>query len=210
MPVANVWGPIVAAPAMRKAITATLQLWLPSTLAETARQAGLTAPQVAALPLVKTWKWIAVNDAARLPVDQLPAVFVTSPGLADGPARNGKGSYTYEWNATVTAVARGQSYEDTADLVGFYVAAIRTACVQQPSFGGFSTACVLAGEDYALFDASVARTIAAGFVDLVVTVKDVANAYAGPATPPVDPLAAPAVPAVVLTHDMAVRRTPQQ
>jgi hypothetical protein len=181
----SVWGPIVSALALRQAIRSTLQLWLPSTVAEVARQAGVTPSTI---PAVRSWHVVSLEQASA---DQLPAVFVTTPGLADAPSRKGTGLHRADWNVTVTAAARAESHEATARLVALYTAAVRTVCTQRSSFGGFADASVWIGEDYDAIEERHGRTLAAGFVDLVVSVADVVDAHGGPLTPPVDPLAAP-------------------
>lgn len=194
----TVWGPIVGAPALRRAIRTTLQLWLPGAVAEAARQNG---DDPTTIPAVRSWRVVSLAQAQE---DQLPAVFVTSPGMVGAPRRHGSGLYEATWNATVTVAARDQSHEATADLIGIYTAAVRTVCMQRPSFGGFAASTAWAGEEYDAIEAKAGRTLAAGFVDLTVVVLDVLNAFGGPATPPVDPLALPGNWPLVATHNETV------
>jgi hypothetical protein len=203
--VAGVWGPIVSAVALREAIRSTLQLWLPSTVAEVARQAGVDPATI--LP-VRSWHVVSFEQARE---DQLPAVFVTSPGLAGEPRRRGTGLITADWNATVVVLARAESHEATAKLVSLYTAAARVVCVQRSGFGGFAAACEWTGEDYDVVEDRKGRTLGGGFVDLVVTVSNVVDANGGPLEPPADPLTpAGDWPVVATTRTDVIHVPPDQ
>lgn len=172
------WGPLVGVSEVRTAVADTLKEWIDDALVVAAGAAGVDERR--ARP-PRSWKRVA--DFRNIPEDQLPCLFVTSPGLAGPPQRHGDGTHTATWRAVVTALVRGKSYDDTADMVSVYCLAIRAVCLQRNSLGGFAESTRWTGEDYDALETSQARTLGAGFVDLDVTVAKVVDAKAGPPGP---------------------------
>jgi hypothetical protein len=194
-------GPLIGADEVCDAVEATLAVWFPSAVAEIAAAGG------PALALPTSYD---MPDAAALRAGNavIPAVVVSSPGLASAPVRDEEGAYRASWRVVVTAFARGNDYRDTARTVRGYALAIRTALVQHPSLGGFAAELTWDGEEYAALDSAAARTIGGAFVTFTVTVADVTDATAGPIVPPpATALVSPADPTVT-SADLLVLREP--
>lgn len=172
-------GPLVSVDEVCEAVESTLTAWLPSVLAEIAAAKSLTLPVPTAYDM---------PDAAALRNDRaaLPALAVSSPGLASPPVRDGDGVYEATWRVVVTAFARADSYRATARAVRGYALAVRTCLVQHQDLGGIAAHVGWVGEEYAALDSRVARTLGAGFVTFTVTVPGVSSSR-GPLTPPVPP-----------------------
>jgi hypothetical protein len=177
---------VKSANTLRAGTKTHLQTWLPSTLAAACRLEGLAAD---ALPQPKTWKILATRDA--MVADQLPALFVTSPGAAPRTEQDSDGDVSATWRMQVFILVRAQDFETVARDVAIYALAVRLAAVQHPTLGGVAIGTEWAGETYDVIDATAGRTLGGGRVDLDVTVEDAHNVLAGPLVPPDDPYAVP-------------------
>lgn len=191
----------VGAAQVRAAVQSTLEAWLPTYIADAERRAGLAARTI---DLPRSWRRLARFDTVA--ADQLPAVFVTSPGI-EVVERRGSGEHDATWRIAVTAVARGRTFEETADLVGYYTAAVRAALIQHAAHGiGATTRWDDESYDAVAVDAQ--RTLGAGVVEVLVTVRNVIDAHDAdvPATPPADPYATPAAPVTVTRTNVDLTR----
>lgn len=112
-------------------------------------------------------------DALRAGSAELPAVVISSPGLAEQPTRAEGPVWSAVWRIVITAFARGSDYRDTAANVRGYALAIRTALLQSPSLGGLSAGTDWVGEEYAALESRAARTLGGAFVTFNVAVDDV-------------------------------------
>jgi hypothetical protein len=197
------WGPLVTVGDVRRAMESTLQLWLPATLAEVARRQGVE-PRDVKVPVT----WLRLGDPDDFPMDQLPGVLITSPGVTGTPARDENGRWSATWQVFVTVLARETSFERVADLVGLYTAAVRLAVLQNRSLGGFASGCRWVGEDYVPGgrDRKTRRTLGAGLKVFDVDVDDVADDTAGPLLPPDDPYIEPGEPPTAVDTELDVHR----
>lgn len=163
----------------------TLRAWLPQMLAAIAEQQGIPP---ANLRTPRSWEQLPAPPTLRdLPTDQLPGLFVSSPGLAAAPTIDGDGDYSALWTVSVFVADRGASFRETQQLVRAHAAAVRTVLTQQPTLGGRVNGTSWVGEDYARLGEPGARTIGACVVDVAVRVSRSHNIYAVPAgLPPAD------------------------
>lgn len=185
------YGAVVTSRDVRLALQDTLKDWLPATLAEVARQAGVDPRKV---PTPMSWHRLSNPDDYR--DDQLPAVVVASPGLVGPPAVEYSGLVTKTWEVIAAAVVRGDSHEDVADLGSLYTAAIEMAAMQNRDLGGRLDAVGATGCDVSLLDnrspdvgSRWTRTLADVYVVFAVEVAGVLDISVGPAEPPTDPYA---------------------
>lgn len=174
------YGQIVTGRTVRRQALEVLKLWLPGALAEIVRQEDYDGR----VPPVRTWNVFANATAAR--DDQLPAIGVSSDGLLTAPFRKARNLYDADWGITGRVVLRGQTFEETSDLVGLYVAAMRTVLLQRQSLDGLANGTTWIGEsyDYSEVAGSATRTLGGGFVEIAVPIDNVIDADAGPDTPP--------------------------
>lgn len=183
----NPFGAFVTGADVRAAVTAHLRMWTPTYIAEVARQHGWEG---AALPPFRAYVTSAA-DVESWPEDQLPTCVVIVPGTLAEPVRHGT-VYRVRWAVGIGVVASGRDRDESHDLATLYGAAVRNACLQQPSLGGFAVGVTWSDERYdELDDAEGSRTIAAGRIIIGVDVDDAVDTAAGP-TSPHDPATDPA------------------
>lgn len=187
MSAANLFGRIVTGKHVRTAMRDHLQLWLPSYLAEIARDDGRDG---GALPLFRSWVSALDMPDGKWIEDQMPSCVIVAPGLFDDPTKH-RGVYTARWAVSVGCVISGQDRENTFDLVELYAAAVRSSVVQNSALGGFATATDWVGERYDDIPNDMARTLGAGTVQFVVEVQGSIDAAEGPYTPLADPVPDP-------------------
>lgn len=162
-------GPVTAVHQLRRAVIATLQDWLVWTdgdgrwqpgwpLVDIAQQTGVDVDR---LPPVRAWHRVAAWDDVS--ESQQPVVFATSPGLVGEPERRAR-EWRSVWEVPVMVAVRGQDYDDTADLVSVFAAAIRTTVLrEQPTVDGVE-GWWWAGETYDALPADQQRTWAGALV----------------------------------------------
>jgi hypothetical protein len=172
-------GPLVTGLEIRKATQERLEEWLPAYLAEIGRRFELE--------LRDPRSWTRLPKFRDLRADQSPSIVVTSPGLAGPPERDGDGAYFALWNLNVFIVVRGKSFEETADLVALYVAAVRATIAQQGIPIESARKPRWNGEGYDEIARNATRTIGAGVASFIVPIGDVLDDDAGPTELPEPP-----------------------
>ena len=158
----------VTATDVRTALMETLKDYLPAALVALAAEKGLA---VGALPQPRSW--VRLPDFTKLADHQSPTVVVTSPGLEGEPKGEYDGAYTARWRVRAFVVIRGRSYDEVADRVGHYTAAIRNAVLAHARLdGAMAEWTTWVDETYAELAVDNARTIGAGSVGFVVSCAD--------------------------------------
>lgn len=152
---------IVTARYVRQTVEASLKARLPAFLTVISNQPGAEP-----LTAIKTWRRMA--DFTGLREQDSPAVVVTTLGVPTPETEEG-GGHRAAWGVRVFIVARGRTYEETADRVADYVAAVRVALLADPSLGGAAEQVIWQGETYTELDRTEQRTIAAGSVTVSYT-----------------------------------------
>lgn len=157
----TVWvPPLVAVHQIRTAVLGELQVWLPTALAEVAAETGVDVP-----PSPRSWHRLGTWD--QVAEAQLPVVFVAVPATSGTTVRRAE-AYDAVWDLQVVAAVRGGSYEQTAEAVSVYAAAIRAVLTQRP----VGWTCRWTGEMYDAMPARGQRTLAATMVTWTVEVAD--------------------------------------
>lgn len=155
------------------------------------------------LEKIRTWEQLPTLEA--LTTANLPAVAVTSPGLADRPTRRSSG-YNAPWRIVVGAFVRGTSFTETAGRVRDWAAVIRQVMVQHPTLGGVATGLEWVGEEYVERpERSSARTLGGCAVAFDVTARNVIDSE--PYVPPDQPGGGDR-PVVQATHSTVTIRRP--
>jgi hypothetical protein len=121
-------GPIKHAGDVEAATIATLQKWLPTYLAETARQHDLTR-----IATPKSWATASAYD--RWPEQQLPAIIVSAPGTEGDPRVDGDRVYAADYELRVTAEVIARHGNEARLLGQLYAGAVRVAMMQRRSLG---------------------------------------------------------------------------
>lgn len=183
----SVFGTLVAASDVEESVLAQLQTWQRDYLAEVERYHGLT---VGTLPLPRSW--VISSATERFPEDQLPAVVLASPGLADPPLADGSGIYTARWQLTIATQVAARGNRLALRLARLYALAWRALLLQQQDLP-----LVVArrldwmDERYRLLDTIDDRSTCVSEVELGVEIFDVTQRHAGPLEPLLGPDAAP-------------------
>jgi hypothetical protein len=179
----EVFGPIVDATAVERAVKDTLRDYMPDYLAEKERQEGVEEGS-----LILPKGYITVNEMQKWPEDRLPACLVVSPGMAGrNPKMEGDGTYRGWWLVGLGFVCIANNRERARELAKWYVAAGRTAILQHSSLGGFAEDVSWTGEQNNDLPDDADRTLAIGHATFEVEVRGLVNARKGKAAPSADP-----------------------
>ena len=179
----SIFGPIIDANQVEEAARNTLRDWFQTYLNEFALQRSIPLDR---LPYPRSF--ILTGDNEKEPEDQLPAIAIVSPGLADEPLQEGDGSFRSNWSLGVGIFISAIDRESTERVVRWYCAIIRAIMLQRQSLGGFSDGVRWLDEGYDELEFDDERTIGAGLVEFEVEVAGVVNKRMGPAYPdPPDP-----------------------
>lgn len=197
----GVFGLIVSGRQVRLAMRDHLQIWLPTYLAEVARNEDR---EPADLPAIRSWVSALDMPDGRYEEHQLPSCVIAAPGLLTEPERSG-GFYRAVWGVSVGCVVSGQDRENTFELCEIYTAAVRAAVMHNASLGGFATATDWLGERYDDIPNDMLRTLAAGSVQFAVDVKAALSVNAGPDKPLSDTTIDPAEAATFIKVDADVK-----
>jgi hypothetical protein len=186
-------GPAIGALDIRRCAQATLELWMPSIVVELARRADDRYPPGAGEP---TFEQVVIppRDYQRLPdedvwdlaADQTPVVAVSSPGVPK-VTRDSDGLYSAEWMVHVAVIVRGDTFEQTTDILGIYLTAARMALCQHGLGLQGASKPRWVTETYKELDTDVSRSLQGGSTTVRVRVADVMDDTAGPAEPPEAP-----------------------
>lgn len=137
------------------------------------------------LPTVKEWNQLPTLEA--LTTAKVPALAVTSPGLAGPPTRRSTG-WEADWRVVVGVYDRDKSHAATAARTRRWAAVVRQVVLQHPGLGGVAVGTVWVGEEYAERpERSAARTLGGCAVAFDVTVRDVLDNEPYIAPDPSDP-----------------------
>lgn len=177
---------IVSGAQVEQALITTLQMWMPTYLAEVARQHGKGARE---LPTVASYTTVVEFD--KWPEDQLPACIVVSPGIAEQPSQEAKGKHRAKWAAELALICSASTQKNSLDLAKMYLAAARAAILQHASLGGFASGLEWIDELYDRVPSEDTRNLGAASGLFVVHVDDVTTKGAGPGAavpePRIDP-----------------------
>ena len=199
-PQPDVFGQILSAAHVRGALLSTIQLWSPTYIAEVSATSGI------AMAPFGTWE--AIYDNRALPPDQTAACWVTctttNPRMP--PERQGNGTYRAWWLAEANIVAYGLAWDQAADLISLYMAAVRSAVIQHRDLGGFADDTRWLGEATKEVEHSPNRTIETGVVQFRVTVNGMTQDGFGPAAPSTASLTQPGP--TILTTPVTIASQP--
>lgn len=167
------FGPFLTGADVERAALATLKLWEPEYLAWAERETGR---EPRSLPRVRSW--VTSTGIDRWPEQQLPSVLLLSTGIADEPARDGRGSYRAKFSLGLAVVVSARDRAATEELARVYAATFRNLLLKQRLGQDFPCeAMEWAAESWdAIPDPK--RQLAAGQLVLRADVRDVSTARA--------------------------------
>lgn len=180
----SIFGPIVTGHDVEQWCLALLKRWTGTYLAEVERQAGLVAGDLA-----RPRAYVITPTLDRWPEDQLPAVLLVSPGLAERPVKDGGGYYRARWEMAAACHVSARTELEAHAMAQRYTAALMRLFIQRPSLDGKANGVDWLEESYDQLDHDSTRSLAVGFARFTVQADNIALANAGPATPsdPLDP-----------------------
>ena len=177
----DIFGPILGPRDVRRALQATLANWADTYIAEMAQRTDT--------PMVAVGEWDAVWEDRALPADLTPAVWATcwSTDPKMTPRRNGDGTWRAFYIAQANIALYGEDWAAAADLMGLYLAALRSCVLQNRDLGGFATDTMWLGEAVHEMERQTRRTVEVGVAQFRVTVDDVVDDNLGPRSPGTPP-----------------------
>lgn len=186
------FGQIISAKAVERAVVESLNVWLNDYLGELERVEGYD-PNAIERPL----GIITSSDFAKWPEDQIPLVVVINLGLSGKPERHHDGKYSASWLVGIAAIVSDQDQSATRDLAFTYLTAIRAAILQHKMLksplhpDGFANFSMWHDETYGDIAFNESRTLGAGRSIFEIGVEDVTTEFAGPRVPYDDPTQTP-------------------
>lgn len=188
------FGPLITPEDVEHEVEDFLKRWLPTYLAWVEADAfGMRDPDDAERVeknLAPIASWERASEVRKWPESQLPAIVVVNQGTTGDPHDDGSGNIAATWVIGVLCVAMADTPDNTRKLAGRYAAAVYALMIHLGSIDGFAERTEWAGmsTDPLPYD-DEARSLAAAMPMFRVTVRPVANTYAGIAEPPDDPFA---------------------
>lgn len=165
-----------------------LRTWSGTYLSEVERQHGVEAGTYQ-----RVRQWTVAGAFEKWPEDQLPAIVLVSPGLAERPLKNGEGVYRARWSIGVSCICSAATMAAAHDMAMIFTAAHRTLLEQKPRLAEGVRAIDWLDERYDDLAFDDTRALYAGQVTTTIEVDSVLNASAGPLTPsePIQPTTDP-------------------
>lgn len=188
----EVFGRIIDGGQVEDAVIATLQLWLPTYIAEVAAQNGLDR---SAIPNIRSYH--TVNSYDKWPEDQLPSLVVISGGVPDDITVASGGVHRAQFAFGFAVFCSANTESNTARMAKRYAAAIRACFVQHQSLGGFARGVEWKGEVYDDVESVDSRSLASARGVYLVEVDDVVSSGKGPSEPEPKPNPAEAYEPVI-------------
>jgi hypothetical protein len=187
MTVNPVYGNVIDDRTVERALIGTLQAWIDEHLGVQEARYGKDQGSIA-----RPRSWPAISEFDLKLHDQLPAVVVTYNGTIPGQTRrDAKGFYRQTFSYDVTVALVGADERDSRQLGSMYLAAVKSAIVQNRRLGGIAETTVLVGPDLPSVGRAIGVTTGAERAvygtTFHVQVKDTLNDRLGPTAPPGTP-----------------------
>jgi hypothetical protein len=176
----EVFGPLVDATALERAVIATLQKWLHTALGRVEH----AVPDLEYRDIVRPQEWQPDVDLRALPQSKFPLVKVA---VGEGaPWRDGEHLHM-AWPFAVGAIVKAGTAKEARDTAHWYSWAILAALHWEPSLGGVVTGLEFTGpEPIDELRGNDQKTFALVPMQFTATVAEVLHLYGRPTTP--DPL----------------------
>jgi hypothetical protein len=170
----------------------TLRVWLPA-MALKVNDAGYD-PGDGGMVAPMTYGSIPLSQTDINP-DQLPAVYVSSPGSVGDPIQVQEDGWSVWYTVNVVVVDRADTWDHTAERAQVWAALVRQTMLGQITLRGKVSRVKWAGERYNAVPEAAGRTMAGAQCDFRVLIPVSALGDFGPLTPdPVIPDPATGVP----------------
>jgi hypothetical protein len=182
----SLYGTTVDADDIHSRVTAFIEKWAPSYIAEMGARKGFSRAEI---PVFASYT--NVEEMDKWPEDQLPAVVTFIPGTDSEPYMEGTGAYTAEWPVGIGVIASSLDRTATRKLLTAYLLAIRAMFIQHGSIDGLAESTTWMGESYDELSFDSARTIQAGIVSFRIKINNVIDSRSGLSFPPEDPVVDP-------------------
>lgn len=181
------YGPILGGTAVQEAMYNTLQMWLPSYVAETNRQLGGDI-------LKNVIEYRHRPEFRTLPKNVECAILVVVPGTAGVP-QNFQESTRANWRVEVGAFIYGtKDWQETQALTSAYSACIRSCIIQHRDLNKFAQTTKWMSESYLEGEHSATRTTGLAKINFEVTVGNNVTPFGGAPLPEFSPEGYPISP----------------
>lgn len=174
----SIFGPMVSGGDVEGWVLDLCRRWFGTYLSEVERHHGIEAGTLA-----RPRAYVPAQTYDKWPEDQLPALMVLSPGVAELPLKEGDGRYRAAWLISVGVLCSTRTQGETHALAMHYALALRELLLQRPSLDGHAAGTIWRSETYNELDYDDQRTLGGGSVEFAIEVENVAQASAGPLTP---------------------------
>jgi hypothetical protein len=202
---------IITAAHVRTAVRDTLARWLPYYLDQVNRELPTARTR---LPVPREWRQ-PLTRAGIPRLDLAPLVVVTTTGVTE-VERNAE-DVDGAFEVYVDCIVQGSDYDDTAELVAVYAAAVRVALDQHPALGigegddyeaGFASDTRFVSDEPPTIDEAQQKTFGEAVARFEVWVAAIHALY-GPTEPPAPPYVDFTIPTVLTTDvDIAPETEP--
>lgn len=177
-PQLDVFKDIVSSDEIDVQITALLQTWMDTYLAEIRRQRSFTSP----IPSIRSY--VTIQDFRHEPENQTPAIVIVNPGTSGRPVKNGEGWWKSPFIIAVSAITSTRDQASTRKMSQVYSAAIRAIMLQKKAGGNMISDVSWLGEANDTIDRDSGDMLASSTNTFELTVDGlVKDRGAGPAAP---------------------------
>jgi hypothetical protein len=188
------YGTIFGADQLEEAAKETLIKWMPTYLAEVERQRGMEPGEI---PLPRSYRTVPRFD--KFPEDQIPAIYLVSPGIFGEPVKRGGGVYQVQYSLGFAVVVETRDPDSVNTMAKLYSSAIVAAIMQHRNLGfeqGKIEGVDWVDETFLDIPTQDSRSLASAQGVFVIMVNDVLTVGAGPLVPdpevpPIDPTVPP-------------------
>lgn len=181
----SIFGAFVAGWQVEQAMKAHLREWMPDYLPHYYRQAQeLLGRSLPPFPEPRSYTTVP-RDPERWKEDQLPAILVVSPGLAERPRQDGGGNYRGIYELSVGAICSAGDGDEEGEAISklfadLYFTAAAMICLDKPSLGGVVEDTTIETVENDWFTGARNRTLAATAGSFNVTVPSLLTVTGGP------------------------------
>jgi hypothetical protein len=170
----SIFGPLFSAHQIEESVVSNLRTWIPTYLAEAARQHGVK--------LAPVRSWGLASEFDRWPEQGYPALVVAADGIGKGssPEKYGGGNYRAGWACGVTVAVRAATLPEARKYGQIYAAVIRGVMLQRRSLGEAGQVAEWLDEGYGAIEVEQKRTTFGAENVFVITKDEVINWRQGP------------------------------
>lgn len=203
----SIFGAFVAGWQVEQAMIAHLREWMPDYLPHYYRAAQTVLDRsLPPFPLPRSYTTVP-REPDRWKEDQLPAILIVSPGLAERPRQDGQGNYRGTYEVSVGAICSTGDEATSKLFADLYLTAAAMICLDKPSLGGVVEDTTIETIENDWYTGERNRTLAATAASFNVTVPNLLTVTGGPPAHLSDPDTDPGDFEVAETTELDLQKT---